>query len=272
MFGLGKVQGMKTETKNFGRRRQNGFTLIELLVVIAIIAILAAMLLPTLAAAKERARLTQCLNDMKQLTLGWVVYAGDNNDRMTPNWVAGSKPPPGAWATGSVRTAPTDIGTITNGLLYSYSPALTSFLCPDVTPVSGNIPVRTVSMVVRMGGADTADANQYGVWDSSSSDLGTAYPMFKKLTQINNPSPAAAIVFVDESVNSVDDCIFGMDWTDRRNSPTIHHSKGAAFSFADGHVERWKWQGLSTEQGIFSPASGNSLNDLQRMLNAVAIQ
>ena len=261
---------MKTAISIFSRRRKKGFTLIELLVVIAIIAILAAMLLPALSKAKERARLIQCLNDMKQLTLGWTVYAGDNNDRLTPNWVTGSQPPPAAWATGSVRSAPTDIGTITNGVLYPYCHALASFQCPDATAVNGLIPVRTVSMIVRMGGADTADANQYGVWDSSSSDLGTAYPMFKKLSQINKPSTASALVFADESVNSVDDCIFGMDWTDWRNSPTIHHSNGAAFSYADGHVERWQWQGLSTEQGIFSPASGASLNDLQRMLNAVA--
>jgi prepilin-type N-terminal cleavage/methylation domain-containing protein/prepilin-type processing-associated H-X9-DG protein len=259
-----------------GKGGRAAFTLIELLVVIAIIAILAAMLLPALSAAKEKARTIQCLNDMKQITVGWMVYIGDNNDWLPKNWSnsTGGQSPLWSWVTGNVHALPgeTNIADIMNGTLYPYVKSLAVYVCPDEVPVNGQLPARGVSINNRMGGADSVDAAEYNLFDGSQC-LGANYPMFKKTTAINNPSPAAALVCIDESQNTIDDGMLCVTWTQWVNSPTVRHSKGATFSFADGHVERWKWQGLNIEQGSsVTPANAAQQADFQKFLAGVAVQ
>ena len=257
-----------------GCEAQQGFTLIELLVVIAIIAILAAMLLPALSRAKEQARVTQCLNNMKQLTLCWAIYSVDNSEMLVKNWsLNGGFSKIGSWVTGTVMspTGITNVSDIEAGALYVYNSSVAIYHCPDALPVNGKALVRTVSMQERMGGADRLESAQNAVNDATG-DFGSQYPMVKKTWQINRPSPSEALVFLDESQNSVDDGIYAMTWTQWKNTPGTRHARGCTFSFADGHVERWKWRGLNQELVYYvTPSGAAEISDFQRLLNTMAL-
>jgi prepilin-type processing-associated H-X9-DG protein len=126
-----------------------------------------------------------------------------------------------------------------------------------------------------MGGASDADAAQYGITHSTEWVLGSAYPQYKKMTEIQRPIPSEAMTFVDESLETVDDGYFAVNYnatpTQWQNSPTVRHGKSGVLAFADGHSERWRWRVLNFEQGINAPYAGppNTLVDLQRLQRAV---
>jgi prepilin-type N-terminal cleavage/methylation domain-containing protein/prepilin-type processing-associated H-X9-DG protein len=237
------------------------FTLIELLVVIAIIAILAAMLLPALSKAKQEAQGINCVSNLKQLQLCWVMYAGDFGEKMVPNLVPTTA---SSWVYGNVSVSPdfTNPATIQNSLLFSYNKSTKLYQCPAAKAVTIPNPggltalqVRHYSIEGRMGGT-AVKAN-------------TA-PNYAKVTEVKSPGPTDAIVFVEESVNTIDDGYF---WTDNDlthwlNSPTVRHNQGASFSFVDGHAEKWRWRVLNTEQGLTAPVRSSTV-DLQRVHDAV---
>ena len=104
--------------------------------------------------------------------------------------------------------------------------------------------------------------------------LGAKYPQYKKLAEVRNPSPAEAIVFVDESILTLDDGYFAVnvDLTQWQNSPTVRHGQSAVFAFADGHAERWSWRALKVEQDLSVSVTlygANTTVDLQRLARAV---
>src|SRR3984957_14346489 len=117
--GLYELSGKQTLLSSGlapGLNTRRASTLIELLVVIAIIAILAAILMPVLQKAEERARVAQCLSNKKQMALGWVMYTTDNNDWVMPN-ADESVSTSNAWVNGTLKWAANTVDNTNTYLL-----------------------------------------------------------------------------------------------------------------------------------------------------------
>jgi len=244
-------------------RKGPAFTLIELLVVVLIIAILASLLLPTLAGAKVKANKLSCVSNLKQLQVAYQMYVEDYKDQLPPNqksdestvnWVAGI-----VNAIGS--TDPTNFHQLEQCLLYPYCRSPKIYKCPaDILPNPTNnlITDRSYSINTYMNGYDVG-CNHQDDWPSN-----TIFVVQTTLSGIQSPGPTKRMVFVHESPDTIDDGNFsvvptggGFDVTDWWNCPTAMHGNAGTFSYADGHAAAIQWQGTQLLTWEQQRAMGN---------------
>ena len=271
--GLGFGEGDGNSSSWKPKNRGQAFTLIELLVVIAIIAILAAMLLPALSKAKQKAQAISCMNQLKQLTLGWVMYNGDNNGRLPPNGEQGEQPAsatdpayqPGGqyaqWCPGDVTKtalATSQSNFIQNGLIYPYVKTVSVYKCPaDQTvfklgPVSLGSRPRSYSMNCWLSPFPGKDAFSIGIGGTTKARI------FNKDTDIVQPGPSMTFVLIDENEKSIDDAYFAGSpgypnyW---ENAPATRHGNAGGLSYADGHSEIKSWKDKNV---LNPPTAGGS--------------
>jgi prepilin-type processing-associated H-X9-DG protein/prepilin-type N-terminal cleavage/methylation domain-containing protein len=204
--------------------RRNVFTLIELLVVIAIIAILAAMLLPALAKAREKARQISCTSNLKQIQLAWIMYADENNGAMAPafDYPAGST---WDWMDYIMPFCGND-SKVAN--------------CPS--EATGNSVYAGIVAANWTMGYGTSSAGWSGSLNAHSGP-GVAGYWGGTITLLKAPSECFSAAD-STSFNGVPDGAYPymVFWSLPANPPKPRHNDGSNFAFTDGHVQ---WVGYA---------------------------
>ena len=267
---------------------KSGFTLMELLVVISIIALLMAILTPSLNKARELARRVDCLSNLRQLTLAWNMYAMANDDRpCSPRTVLDSSSRNSCWVQeGPALESNWQGGTelaIKEGALWPYTTSIELYECK-----SSKIYLSVNSRPTRI--RDYSISRTMGF----SFNPGSFKP-FETLSQISRPSEKMIFIDADGGLRATFWSYFLMAyfwpleidpvtsetkwWFDRnpdgvpKNIISIRHNNGCNVSFADGHCSYWKYKDPRTvklaKNEISESDAPDSNPDLKRMIELV---
>jgi prepilin-type N-terminal cleavage/methylation domain-containing protein/prepilin-type processing-associated H-X9-DG protein len=256
------------------RASRSGFTLIELLVVIAIIAILAGLLLPALGRAKQRAQAIGCMNNLRQMMLGWRLYAEDHKDLLLASLNVGGERV--LWCSGNLDYSGNQsnwdpLADIAKSPLMPYigKQNYTIWKCPaDPTRVRN----AAGQMLPRVRSNSMSQVFDNGAWLPPS-----LFETYGKLTSIRNP--AKTWVLIDEHPDSINDAAFAVQMAipsmpatmgDVRiiDYPASFHGGACGFSFADGHSEIHRWKGGSIQPKVrnieipLNQPAGDARNDI----------
>jgi prepilin-type N-terminal cleavage/methylation domain-containing protein len=253
-----------------------GFTLIELLVVIAMIALLAALLLPVLHSAREAARRAVCMGHLRQMQIAWQTYAESHDGLIVngmPWWEEEGDPPNGkpwlieGWPAGLASNQEDADAMMRTGALAPYAGDVRLYRCPSRYPPSFFAPNGTdwfnarwfspYGIVTPMNCLTSAGRVQIESYFLKWYGPSRVPVCLTKLSQLHPPGAALRMVFLDVGspafvVNGgpPDPYIMGggmkqRGWAEAGSGgpgPPIQHSMGTTTSFADGHVQYWKWK------------------------------
>ena len=210
---------------------QKAFTLPELLMVVSLVALLALVAFPAMARAKTKNFNAGCLNNLRQMMNGFVMYADENRDYLMPNNPGGATS--SGWSGTSTESWSniTNTAPLTNGLMYPYlANDISVFRCPaDLVPSSNGSRLRSYSM------------NGQVAPGISSENPG--WRKYQSKADLTCPGPANTFVLCDESPVSINDGFIqcNLPIPDYPDLPAAYMDSGAGFGFADGHAEIHRW-------------------------------